>query len=136
MQVPRRRLEIVTSLERCGAAIRPAERLAVEREEVFEMPRVEVGADSAAPSALGDDEQELPRRIRVPRHERVAAEAFAPAVGEDVVARRGRQDEIGDACGLPRRGRRAGTSSEITGERGLSELTWRDRLATGRDVRR
>ena len=71
-------------MQRHGLAVRPAERFAVEREEVLEVPRVKMRADAAARPALRDDEQELPGRVRVAREERVAAEPLAAAIGEHV----------------------------------------------------
>ena len=87
MEVARRRLEIVAGVERHGLAVRPPERLAIQPEEVLEMARVKVRADSASGPALRDDEQELTGRVRVAREERVAAEPLSSTVGENVRCR-------------------------------------------------
>ena len=132
VQVARRRLEIVAGAQRHGLAVRPAERLAIEREEVLEVPRVKVRADAAARPALRDDEQELAGRVRVAREERVAAEPLAAAVGEHVGAGRQRQLLVGDADRRAGRRRRR-RQLEIAGRSGARQ---RGRGNLVRNVRR
>ena len=97
VQVARRRLEVVPGVERHRLAVRPAQRFTIEREEVLEMPRVEMRPDSPSRSAFGDDEQELAGGVRVASEERVAAESLTAAIGKHVGARRDRQLFIGHA---------------------------------------
>ena len=103
VQVARRGLEIVAHPQRHGLAVRPAESLAVQPEEVLEVARVKVRADAAARPTLGDDEEELTGRVRVAGEERVAAEPLASSVRETYGAGGQRQLLVRDADGRRRR---------------------------------
>src|SRR6186997_1122283 len=90
VQIARRRLKVITFVQRHGFAVCPSERFTIQREEVLEVSGVKVGADSATRPTFRDDEEKLSSRVRVAREERVTAEALAAAVSEHIRTKCGR----------------------------------------------